>query len=92
MQWTKCDGWVDNVNESFYQYKEVSKMGWFSNMVDKFRQVPDPYFSLHVTAKSLAGVGIGVLLAAWLPVWTGWIFIGVALLIAVPSARIVLTR
>jgi len=67
-------------------------MGWFGNKVAKFRQVPDPYFSLHVTAKFLAGVGIGVLLSTWLPVWTGWIFIGVALLIAIPSARIVLSK
>ncbi|MBA7636306.1 hypothetical protein ES703_43922 [subsurface metagenome] len=28
----------------------------------------------------------------WLPVWAGWIFIVVALLIAVPSARIALVK
>lgn len=67
-------------------------MGWFGNKVAKFRQVPDPYFSLHVTAKFLAGVGIGVLLATYLPVWTGWLFIIAALLIAIPSARIILRR
>ena len=67
-------------------------MGWFGNKVAKFRQVPDPYFSLHVTGKFLAGVGIGVLLATWLPGWTGWLFIVVAVLIAIPSARIVLGR
>jgi len=67
-------------------------MGWFGNKVAKFRQVPDPYFSLHVTGKFLAGVGIGVLLATWLPGWTWWIFIVVALVIAIPSARIVLGR
>ena len=67
-------------------------MGWYSNKVAKFRQVPDPFFSLHITAKFLAGVGIGVLLATCLPVWTGWIFIVVALVIAIPSARIVLSR
>ena len=67
-------------------------MGWYSNKVAKFRQVPDPYFSLHITAKFLAGVGIGVLLATCLPVWTWWIFIVVALIIAIPSARIVLSK
>jgi len=45
-------------------------MGWFGNKVGKFRQVPTPYFSLHVTAKFLFGVGLGVLLATWLPEWT----------------------
>ena len=67
-------------------------MGWFSNKVAKFRQVPDPYFSLHVTAKFLVGVGIGVLLANWMPVWTWWIFFVVALLIAIPSVRIILSK
>jgi len=67
-------------------------MSWFSSKVEKFRQVPNPYFSLYVTAKFLFGVGLGVLLATWLPVWTGWLFIGVALVIAIPSARIVLSK
>ena len=67
-------------------------MGWYSNKVAKFRQVPDPFFSLHITGKFLAGVGISVLLATCLPVWTWWIFIIVALVIAIPSARIVLGK
>jgi len=67
-------------------------MTWISVKTEKFRQVPDPYFSLHVTAKFLAGLGLGVLLATWLPVWTWWIFIVVALVIAIPSARIVLSK
>ena len=67
-------------------------MSWISDKVEKFRQVPNPYFTLHITAKFLSGVGLGVLLAIWLPVWTGWIFIVIALLIAIPSARIVLGK
>ena len=67
-------------------------MSWISDKVEKFRQVPNPYFTLHITAKFLFGVGLGVLLAIWLPVWTGWIFIIIALLIAIPSARIVLSK
>jgi len=67
-------------------------MSWISEKVEKFRQLPNPYFSLHVTAKFLAGVGIGVLLATWIPVWTWWIFIVVALVIAIPSARILLSK
>ena len=65
-------------------------MGWYSDKTEKFKQVPNPYFSLHLTAKFLGGAGLGVLLATWLPVWTGWVFIIAALLIAIPSARIVL--
>ena len=65
-------------------------MGWLGDKVAKFRQVPNPYFSMHITGKFLFGVGLGVLLAAWLPIWAGWIFIIVALVIAIPSARIVL--
>lgn len=67
-------------------------MGWFGDKMEKFRQVPNPYFAMHITSRSLFGVGLGLLLAIWLPVWTGWIFIAVALLIAIPSARILLGK
>lgn len=67
-------------------------MTWIGNKTERFRQVPNPYFSMHITAKFLSGLGLGVLLATWLPVWTGWVFIVAALLIAVPSARIVLGK
>jgi len=67
-------------------------MTWIGNKTERFRQVPNPYFSMHITAKFLSGLGLGVLLATWLPIWTGWVFIVAALLIAVPSARIVLGK
>ena len=67
-------------------------MGWFGDKAERFRQVPNPYLSMHITGKFLFGVGLGLLLAIWLPVWTGWIFIVAALLIAIPSARIVLGK
>lgn len=67
-------------------------MGWFGDKTERFRQVPNPYFSMHITGKFLAGVGLGLLLAIWLPVWTGWIFIVAALLIAIPSVRIILRK
>ena len=67
-------------------------MSWYGNKVEKFRQVPNPYFALHITGKFLAGVGLGVLLVSWLPIWTGWIFIIAALVIAIPSARIILSK
>ena len=67
-------------------------MSWLSNKAEKLRQVPNPYFSLHITGKFLFGVGLGVLLATWLPIWTGWIFIVAALVIAIPSTRIILSK
>lgn len=67
-------------------------MSWLSDKTQKFRQVPNPYFSMHITGKFLFGVGLGLLLATWLPIWAGWIFIVAALLVAIPSARIVLRR
>ena len=67
-------------------------MGWFGDKTKRFRQVPNPYFSMHITAKFLFGVGLGLLLAIWLPIWTGWIFIAISLLIAIPSVRIVLGK
>lgn len=67
-------------------------MSWINDKVEKFRQVPNPYFFLHITGRFLFGVGLGLLLATWLPIWTGWIFVIVALVISVPSARIVLRK
>jgi len=65
-------------------------MSWLGDKMERFRDVPNPYFSMHITGKFLFGMGLGVLLATWLPVWTGWVFIAAALLIAIPSVRIVL--
>jgi hypothetical protein len=59
-------------------------MGWYSDNIDKLKQLSTPYFVLYVTAKAIGGVGIGVLLAYWLPIWTWWIFIVIAVLIAIP--------
>jgi len=67
-------------------------MSWFGVKTEKLRQVPNPYFNMHIAGKFLFGVGLGVLLAGWLPAWTGWIFIIVAVVIAIPSAIIVLWR
>ena len=67
-------------------------MSWISDKMEKFREVPNPYFTMHITGKFLFGVGLGVLLATWLPIWTGWVFIIVALLIAIPSTRIILAK
>ncbi|MBA7535757.1 hypothetical protein ES705_28015 [subsurface metagenome] len=67
-------------------------MGWFGEKMEKFRRMPNPYFAMHITSKFLFGVGLGVLLAIWLPAWTGWIFIVASLLIAIPSARILLGK
>jgi len=67
-------------------------MSWFSDRIEKFRQMRNPYFALHIASRFIFGVGLGMLLAHWLPVWTGWIFIVVALAIAIPSARILLSK
>lgn len=67
-------------------------MSWISDKMERFRGIPNPYFTMHITGKFLFGVGLGVLLATWLPVWTGWVFIVVALLIAIPSAGLLLRK
>ena len=67
-------------------------MSWIVDKMERFRGVPNPYFSMHITGKFLFGVGLGILLANWLPLGTAWVFIIAALLIAIPSARIILRR
>lgn len=59
-------------------------MGWYRDNIEKLKQLSTPYFVLYITAKVIGGVGVGVLLANWLPAWTWWIFIVIAVIIAIP--------
>ena len=59
-------------------------MGWYSENIGKLKQLSTPCFVLYVTAKVIGGVGVGVLLANWLPTWTWWIFMVIAVIIAIP--------
>jgi len=59
-------------------------MSYYSDKIEKLKNLPNPYALLYITAKVLGGVGIGVLLANWLPTWTWWIFIIIACVIAIP--------
>lgn len=59
-------------------------MGWYSNNIEKIKRLSNTYFVLYVTAKVIGGVGVGVLLTYWLPAWTWWIFLVIALIIAIP--------
>ena len=46
-------------------------MIWISSKIEKFRQMRNPYFALHITSRFLFGVGLGVLLAThmdWLDI------------------------
>ncbi|MFC1939918.1 hypothetical protein ACFLXO_04455 [Chloroflexota bacterium] len=61
-------------------------MGCCGDKIEKLKSLPNPYALLYITAKVLGGVGIGVLIATWLPIWTWWIFIVVACVIAIPVA------
>ena len=59
-------------------------MGWYSTNIEKLKQLSTTYFVLYVTAKVIGGVSVGVLLANWLPTWTWWIFMVIAVIIAIP--------
>ena len=82
---------MDNY-KSFQRNKEAGTLSWYSDKVEKLRRLPNPHALLYVTAKVLGGVGIGVLLATWLPTWTWWIFMIIALIIATPGAKIILGK
>ncbi len=59
-------------------------MGWFKQQLDSFRQAPGLQVYLQITAKFVAGIGIGLLLAGCIPVWTWWIFLVASLIMSVP--------
>ncbi len=67
-------------------------MGWYGDKIEKLKSLPNPYAVLYVTAKVLGGVGIGVLITTWLPIWTWWIFIIIACVIAIPVARLLFNK
>lgn len=67
-------------------------MSWFSDKLEKFRQMSNSYLILLVAAKFLFGVGLGLLLAFWLPIWFGWIFIILSLIIAIPGTKFILEK
>jgi len=54
-------------------------------LVTRFKNLPLPYLLLHVTAKFLGGVFLGVLLSSTLKPYMWWILI-VAFVIAIPSS------
>jgi hypothetical protein len=59
-------------------------VSWYDKGIEKLRQLSKCHLILFITVKFLAGVAIGLLLAIWLPIWTWWIFLVVALVISIP--------
>lgn len=64
-------------------------MSWFTKKFEKFRRLPLLLMFTHVLGKFVFGVGLGVLLAFYLPkfnwqLW-GWLLIVLSIIIAVPS-------
>jgi hypothetical protein len=62
----------------------TSIVRWYDKRIEKLRQLPKCHLLLLITVKFLAGVALGLLLAIWLPIWTWWIFLVVAVVIAIP--------
>jgi hypothetical protein len=67
-------------------------MGWYGKKIDQLKKLSTSNLLLLIGVKFLAGVGVGVLLATWLPVWTWWIFIVIAVIIAIPLYTIILKK
>ena len=59
-------------------------VSWYDRGIEKLRQLSKCQLLLFITVKFIAGVAIGLLLAIWLPIWTWWIFLVVALVISIP--------
>lgn len=60
-------------------------MSWFYKQLSIFRQAPGLLFYVQISGKFIAGIGIGLLLAGCIPVWTWWIFIVASLVMSVPT-------
>lgn len=62
----------------------ASIVRWYDSRAEKLRQLSKFHLTLFITAKFLAGVALGLLLTIWLPMWMWWIFLVVAVVIAIP--------
>ncbi|MFC1943793.1 hypothetical protein ACFLWO_04395 [Chloroflexota bacterium] len=60
-------------------------MYWVSEVIERFKEVPDTHLMLSMASRLFLGAGLGVLFAPHLPIWTAWIFIIVAVVVAIPS-------
>ncbi|MDD5126866.1 MAG: hypothetical protein PHR43_02020 [Dehalococcoidales bacterium] len=67
-------------------------MSWYGDKVAKLRNLSNSHFFLFVTVKVLGGVSIGLLLANLLSPGTWWIFMVIALVIAIPVLSKFFTR
>jgi len=69
-------------------------IGWYRRKLDKFLQLPRYLIILHITAKTVFCLGLGMLLAAYIESapWAlvGWIIIAVSILASIPSSIAIL--
>lgn len=59
-------------------------------LINRFRELPTPIIVLHISAKFVFGVGLGVLLAGYLTGF-GWWLILLSLIMGIPGAYKVLS-
>jgi hypothetical protein len=67
-------------------------VSWYDKKIEKLGKLPKCHLLLLIAVKLLAGVAIGLLLAMWLPTWTWWIFLAVAVIIAIPLYRTIFSK
>ncbi|HNQ34885.1 MAG TPA: hypothetical protein PKN80_02350 [bacterium] len=70
-------------------------MDWYARKFERFMQLPRPLMILHVSSKTLFGLGAGILwgMAAGTAAKTlGWSIIILSLLVAIPSSCRILRR
>ncbi len=76
--------------------KGDKRVGWLNKKIEKFRRLPRRYMFLHVLGKFVFGIGLGALLVIYIPQldWRllGWILIALSIIIAIPSAKKMLSR
>ena len=76
--------------------QEVNTMAnivsWYDKKIEKLRQLSKCHLLLLIIVKFLAGVALGLLLATWLPIWMWWIFLAIALIIAIPLYRTIFSK
>lgn len=60
------------------------------SLINRFRELPTPILTLHIAAKFVFGVGLGILFANYLSGFGCWIIL-LALIMSIPRAYKVLS-
>ena len=76
--------------------KKPARNGWLREMFGRFLKLPKHLIFMHIFAKLLFGLGLGMFLAGYFPLnnWQAWglALMGLAILVSLPGAYMLMKK